>query len=106
MGKDRSDKEGHVRYNKHLGVHEARMYVPEKLRHLYGGQRTVSFYHKLEHKAIEKRAAAKREMDEGRGRARASRTARTSSGGWRRSKPCSSSARGHCKTIATGARST
>jgi len=46
------------------------MYVPVKLRHLYNGQRSVSFYHKLEGKAIKKRDIAERDMYEGRGQSR------------------------------------
>jgi integrase len=69
-GKGRSAGEGHVRWNSKLGVWEARLYVPVKLRHLYGGKRVLPFYSKLEHVALEKREAAKKEMDEGRGRSR------------------------------------
>jgi integrase len=64
--KRRSSGEGHVRWNAKLGVYEARLYVPVKLRHLYGGKRVVPFYSKKEAVALEKRDAAKREMEEGR----------------------------------------
>ena len=70
MGKGRSSSEGHVRWHPRLKVYEARLYIPKKLRQLYGGQRTLSFYSKLEGEAIRKRAVAKRDMEEGRGRAR------------------------------------
>ena len=65
-GKGRSSGEGTVR--KHArGNHEARLYVPVKLRHLYDGQRMVSFYGKTEALAIQKRDAANRDLDERRG---------------------------------------
>jgi integrase len=68
--KGRASGEGHVRYNERLRVWEARLYVPVKLRPLYGGKRVIPFYSKDQSKALEKRAAAKRDMDEGRGRAK------------------------------------
>jgi hypothetical protein len=44
-GKGRSSGEGHVR--KHSsGSYEARLYVPVKQRHLYGGKREISFWDK------------------------------------------------------------
>ena len=66
----RSAGEGHVRWSEKLGVYEARLYVPVKLRPLYGGKRTLSFYSKHEKVVLEKRDAAKKDMDEGRGRFR------------------------------------
>jgi integrase len=68
-GKGRSAGEGHVRWRKD-GTCEARLYVPVKLRHLYRGQRELAFYGKTEAIAKEKRAAAKRDMEEGRGHSR------------------------------------
>lgn len=41
------------------------MYIPKRLRPLYDGKREVSFYSKVQQEALEKRAKAKREMDEG-----------------------------------------
>lgn len=67
-GKGRSSGEGHVR--KHAsGSYEARLYVPVKQRHLYGGKREISFWGKTEGLALSKRAAAQKELDERRGRA-------------------------------------
>lgn len=65
-GKKRSDGEGTIRTHK-SGSKEARLYIPVKLRHLYGGQRTVSFWGKTEKIAKEKRAGAQRELDERKG---------------------------------------
>lgn len=56
--------EGHVRLRPD-GTYEARLYIPKRLRSLYGGKREVSFYSKDQSEALEKRAKAKREMDEG-----------------------------------------
>jgi len=57
-GKGRSSGEGHVR--KHSsGSYEARLYVPVKQRHLYGGKREISFWGKTEGLALSKRAAQK-----------------------------------------------
>jgi hypothetical protein len=67
--KGRSSGEGHVRWRED-GTCEARLYVPVKLRHLYGGKRELSFYAKTEGLALDKRAAAKRDMDEGKGHSR------------------------------------
>lgn len=42
MGKKRrSSGEGHVHWNARLKVFEARLYVPVKLRPLYGGKRVL-----------------------------------------------------------------
>jgi integrase len=60
----RASGEGHVRLHK-SGVWEARLFIPKRLRSLYGGRREVSFYAKDQSAALEKRAKAKREMDEG-----------------------------------------
>jgi hypothetical protein len=65
--KGREAGEGHVR--KHArGGYEARLYVPVKLRHLYGGKRELSFYGKTAEVALEKRAIGQRDLDERRGR--------------------------------------
>lgn len=60
-GKGRAAGEGHVRWSAKLKVHEARLYVPVKLRPLYGGKREISFYAKQESEALEKRVAARRD---------------------------------------------
>lgn len=61
----RAAGEGHVRWHESAGVWEARLYIPKRLRSLYGGRREVSFYAKRQEDALDKRARAKRELDEG-----------------------------------------
>lgn len=63
--KGRSAGEGHVRWHS-SGLAEARLYIPKRQRPAYKGQASVSFYGKTEKEALGKRAAAKRELDEGR----------------------------------------
>jgi len=64
----RNDGEGHVRKHKRGGF-EARLYVPAKLRHLYGGKREISFYGKTAEIALAKRAIGQRDLDERKGTA-------------------------------------
>lgn len=85
-GKGRSAGEGHVRWRKD-GTCEARLYVPVKLRHLYRGQRELAFYGKTEAIAKEKRAAAKRDMEEGRATLETWPSAPTYLVDWRHSRP-------------------
>ena len=66
--KGRKAGEGHVRKH-NRGGYEARLYVPAKLRHLYGGKRELSFYGKTAEVAMEKRTIGQRDLDERRGRA-------------------------------------
>jgi integrase len=67
-GKGREAGEGHVREHAR-GGYGARLYVPVKLRHLYGGKRELSFYGKTAEAALKKRAIGQRDLDERRGRA-------------------------------------
>ncbi|MBA2535154.1 MAG: hypothetical protein H0V21_09090 [Rubrobacter sp.] len=62
----RNDGEGHVRKHKN-GGYEARLYVPAKLRHLYGGKRELSFYGRSAEVAIAKRVIGQRDLDERKG---------------------------------------
>ena len=65
----RASGEGHVRQRAD-GTFETRLYIPKHLRSLYDGKREVSFYSKSQSEALEKRSAAKREMDAGFGSGR------------------------------------
>lgn len=61
----RAAGEGHVRFRKEEKLWEARLYVPKKLRPLYDGKSYLSFYSREQSEALDKRAQAKKDMDEG-----------------------------------------
>ena len=69
MSRKRAAGEGaRPRWRADLGVFEIRVYIPVKLRHLYGGQCHKSVYAKLKGECVRKARALERDIDEGRGR--------------------------------------
>lgn len=66
MPKKGPSGEGTVRWHK-SGLCEARLPIPKHLRAAYGGKTYLSFYDRQEGKALEKRAAARRDMEDGYG---------------------------------------